>query len=83
MKLVNTIKRINALNKAMERMPITEKYYDIYNKLYDKREELRKDSSTWRKEYPIGSEIRKARRHQIELACRLLKVNKHYIIYSL
>lgn len=83
MKLVNTIKRINALNKAMERMPITEKYYDIYNKLYDKREELRKDLSTWRKEYPIGSEIRKARRHQLELACRLLGVSKHYITCSL
>lgn len=82
MKLVNTIKRINILNKAMDRMPCTEKYYDIYDKLYDKREELRNDLRAWRKEYPIGSEIRKARRHQIELACRLLGVKKHYIIRS-
>jgi len=83
MKLVNTIKRINALNKAMNRMPCTEKYYDIYDKLYDKREELRNSLRAWRKEYPIGSEIRKARRHQLELACRLLDVNKHYITRNL
>lgn len=83
MKLVNTIKRINALNKAMERMPYTEKYYDIYDKLYNKREELRKGLIAWRTEYPISSEIRKARRHQLDLACRLLGVNRAYITRSL
>ena len=83
MKLVNTIKRIDALNKAMERMPLTEKYYDIYDKLYDKREELRKGLIAWRKEYPLGSELRRARRQQLELACRLLGVNKHYITHNL
>lgn len=80
MKLVNTIKRIRALNKAMDRMPCTEKYDDIYDKLYDKREELRKGLIAWRTEHPIGSEIRKARRHQLELACRLLNVSRHYIL---
>lgn len=79
MKLVNTIKRIDALNKAMERMPYTEKYYDIYDKLYNKREELRKELRAWCAEYPISSEIRRTRRHQFELACRLLGVSKHYI----
>lgn len=83
MKLVNTIKRIDALNKAINRMPITEKYDDIYDKLYDKRDELRKSLRAWRTEYPIGSEIRRARRHQFELACRLLNVSKHYINRSL
>ena len=83
MKLVNTIKRIIALNKAIDRMPITEKYDDIYDKLWDKREGLRKSLRAWRSEYPEGSEIRRARRHQFELACRLLGVSKHYITRSL
>lgn len=83
MKLVNTIKRIDALNKAMNRMPCTKKYDDIYDKIYDKREELRNDLRAWRKEYPLGSELRRARRHQLELACRLLGVNRYYITRSL
>ena len=81
MKLVNTIKRINAINKAMERMPLTEKYFDIYDRLWDKRATLREELKGWRKE--SHGELRKARRHQIELACRLLDVSKHHIMSGL
>ena len=81
MKLVSTIKRINMLNKAMERMPLTEKYYDIYDRLWDKRAALREELNGWRKE--SKGELRKARRHQIELVCRLLDVSKHHITSGL
>ena len=73
MEIVRTLKRIIAINKAIDKIPNVEKYDDIYNRLWDKKDAL----VAMLKEYknsPDG-EVRKIRRKNWKLACKYLNVN--------
>ena len=80
MKIVNTITRIALINNALDRMPFTEKYDDIWDKLEDKRTELRDSLDNWMHDKEVSARIRVQRRHAVRLACRLIGVEKRKIM---
>jgi hypothetical protein len=79
MEIVRTVKRIDALNKAIKRVPDSEKYDAVWDALYDKKEALIALLKTWAN----GAEKRKEiirRWRNIRLACNLLKMDYYNII---
>lgn len=84
MKYVHTIRRITALDKAIRKAPNTEKYDDILDALFDKRDMLVSHLKQYircpdRTDY----ELRKAyyyRRKQLQLACKLLNVDYYRVM---
>lgn len=83
MKYVNIIRRIDNLNKAILRIPLDERYDELYFSIDDKRRQLR-DSLRVYIHCPdrTDRELRRrysAHRKQVKLACQLLGVDYHAI----
>ena len=79
MKFVNIIRRIVKIDEALERIPNADRYDDILDRLYDKRDELVAQLKAWRK----GSDSRTVRclhRKQLITACRLMGVEYYRIV---
>lgn len=84
MKYVSVIRRIIAIDKALARIPEEERYDDVWERLYDKRDTLAKSLKDYIKRPNLANkELRHAwyiRRKQVILACTLLHVDFHKVI---
>lgn len=80
MRIVNTIKRIALINNALDRLPDTEKYDDIWDRLEEKRTTLRNELYNWTHDKAVSANVRVQRRHAVRLACRILEVEKRKIM---
>ena len=81
MKYVNIIRRIDLLNKAMDRTPDDDRHEDIMDAIWDKRKALIKELKGYIKgNDTIGSKAVSCRRHQVKLACKLLGVDYHTVV---
>lgn len=79
MKYINIIRRIMKIDAAVERIPNADRYDDILDRLYDKRDELVGQLKAWIK----GSDSRVVRyqhRKQLITACRLMGVDYYRIV---
>ena len=70
MKYVNAIRRIKAINEAIDRTPNDDRYDDLVDRLLDKRDILRAEIKAYKRNGNKGN-----RRKQIMLACKLLRIS--------
>lgn len=84
MNYVSIIRRIIKLDEAIARTPNAERYDDIIERLFDKRDMLSRSIKEYAAYiYSADRAIRKAciiRRKQVKLACTLLGVDYHKIV---
>lgn len=84
MNYVNTIRRIIKIDEAIDRVPNEDRFDDIIDKLFDKRDALVKSIKDYIKcPDRTNKELRHCsfiRRKQVQLACRLLGVDYYRII---
>lgn len=85
MKYVNALRRIARLNDAISNAPTTEKYDDIVNKLFDKRDILKAQLRAYThcpdRTNQYLRRLAFQRRKQVKLACRILRIN-YYTLYA-
>lgn len=83
MKIVRTIKRIIALDKANRRIPtgkaFDDNYFALWEKICDKRETLSSDIKNYIN-FPDDRKDRHIRRKCVKLACNILNVDYYSII---
>lgn len=80
MKYINTLRRIVKINEALDRIDeLDERYDDIWNKLWDKRDAFVKSIKDYiRCPDKTDKELRRKsyiRRKQVLLACRYLNID--------
>ena len=81
MMYVNLIRRIDLLNKAVDRTPDDDRHEKILDAVWDKRVMLVNELKSYiRENAPIGSAERYIKRKQVKTACRLLNINYHSVV---
>ena len=79
MEIVKTVKRINALNKAAERISDLDKYFDVWDRILDKKDLLIAELKAYaRSDSNRKNTIRRWK--NIKLACKLLNLEYYRIM---
>ena len=80
---VNAIRRITKIDEAIDRAPNADKFDDILDKLFDKRDTLVASIKAYIKT-PVRNDSTffqsGVRRKQVRLACKLLGVDYHRVV---
>ena len=79
MKYVNAIRRIKAINDAIDRTPNDDKYDDIIDRLFDKLDVLRAEIKAYQRN---GRGDFANRRKQILTACKLLNISYYDLMHK-